>query len=369
MTTNGFVTVTERSGDLRAGAITSTGSDVTLTSPERILDAESGDGLLGSDPTPTDVTGVNIRLTAGTGLTTGGIGTPGNFLEINVGTGVLNAFDRLAATTSGIFLTETIGDMRVDTVWTRGDVTLTTVAGSIVDARNDAEANVFATSIDLDANGAGSSIGDAANDFEIESSHAAAGDVGLEAAANIYVTETRGTLHLVLAEALGGDVRITVRETATATPAPAAAAFTGQVTFNGATLTGSFAASGFLAGTTLRIAGGTPYDGDYTIASVTATDDHAVGDARGRGRRPHGRDAHRRWARSTRTSTWSTTAPCASSRTCCAPSRAAGSRRAAPSCCGSATTSRRPPTARSSRAAASTSTATGPTATRTSGRR
>ncbi len=83
MTTNGFVTVTERSGDLRAGAITSTASDVTLTSPERILDAERGDGLLGSDPTPTDVTGVNITLTAGTGLITGGIGTPGNFLEIN----------------------------------------------------------------------------------------------------------------------------------------------------------------------------------------------------------------------------------------------------------------------------------------------
>ena len=79
---------------------------------------------------------MNITLTAGTGLVTGGIGTPGNFLEINVGTGVLNAFDRLAATTSGIFLTETIGDLRVDTVWTRGDVSLTTVAGSIIDARN-----------------------------------------------------------------------------------------------------------------------------------------------------------------------------------------------------------------------------------------
>ena len=44
MTTNGFVTVTERSGDLRVGAITSTASDVTLSSPERILDAERGAG-------------------------------------------------------------------------------------------------------------------------------------------------------------------------------------------------------------------------------------------------------------------------------------------------------------------------------------
>ena len=275
MTTNGFVTVTERSGDLRVGDITSTASNVTLTSPARILDAERGDGLLGSDPTPADVTGVNITLTAGTGLTTGGIGLPGNFLEINVGTGVLNAFDRLAASTLGIYLTETDGDMRVDTVWTRGDAALTTVAGSIRDARNggagDAEANIFATSVDLDANGAGASIGEAANDLEIESSHAAPGDVGLQAAANIYLTETRGTLRLVLAEALGGDIRITVRETATSTPAPPAAAFTGQVTFNGTTLTGAFAAGGFLPNTTLRITGGTPYDGDYTIVSVTAT--------------------------------------------------------------------------------------------------
>ena len=77
MTTNGFITVTERAGDLRVGDIRSTASDVTLTSPARILDAERGDGLLGSDPTPTDVTGVNITLTAGTGLVTGGIGLAG----------------------------------------------------------------------------------------------------------------------------------------------------------------------------------------------------------------------------------------------------------------------------------------------------
>ena len=67
MTTNGFVTVTERSGDLRAGAHHSTGSTSRSRPRQRILDAERGDGLLGSDPTPTDVTGVNITLTAGTG--------------------------------------------------------------------------------------------------------------------------------------------------------------------------------------------------------------------------------------------------------------------------------------------------------------
>ena len=294
MTTNGFITVTERSGDLRAGDITSTASDVTLTSPARILDAERGDGLLGSDPTPTDVTGVNITLTAGTGLVTGGIGLPSNFLEINVGTGVLNAFDRLAATTSGIFLTETVGDLRSTRCGRAATSTLTTVAGSIVDARNDAR---------------GQHLRDehrprrqrrrrehrrrARNDLEIESSHAAAGDVGLEATASIYVTETRGTLHLVLAEALGGDIRITVRETATATPAPAAAAFTGQVTFNGTTLTGSFAASGFLAEHDAADHGRDAVRRRLHDRLGDRHDDHAVGDARGHERRAHRRDADR----------------------------------------------------------------------------
>ena len=163
MTTNGFVTVTERSGDLRAGSITSTASDVTLTSPARIIDAERGDGLLGSDPTPTDVTGVNITLTAGTGLITGGIGTPGDFLEINVAlaqacsTRSTGSPRRRSASSSP----RPSATCALDTVWTRGDATLTTVAGSIVDARNDAEANVFATSVDLVANGPGASLGSA----------------------------------------------------------------------------------------------------------------------------------------------------------------------------------------------------------------
>src|SRR5206468_4527184 len=79
-------------------------------------------------------------------------------------------------------------------------------------------------------------------------------------------------------QALGGDVRITVRETDTITPGtppePTAESFTGTVTFNGATLTratGNFATAGFLPGTTLRVTGGTPYDGYYTISAVGTT--------------------------------------------------------------------------------------------------
>ncbi|MGB7962679.1 MAG: hypothetical protein WCF12_06920, partial [Propionicimonas sp.] len=138
----------------------------------------------------------------------------------------------------------------------------------------DSEANVVATSIDIAARGTEANIGAAQNDLEIESSHAMAGDVGLEAAGSIWLTETRGTLHLVLAKALGGDVVLTVRETATQTPDPAPASFTGDLTFDGTTITrsdgGSFIDNGFQAFTTLRIQGGTPYDGYYTIATVEA---------------------------------------------------------------------------------------------------
>ena len=82
---------------------------------------------------------------------------------------------------------------------------------------------------------------------------------------------------VVVAQALGGNVRISVRETQTTAVsqiAPPAATFTGTITFDGATVTrssGSFLADGFLPNTTLVIGGGTPYDGEYTITGVTDT--------------------------------------------------------------------------------------------------
>ena len=65
--TNGFIVDTETSSDLRVGSIASTNGDVTLNSPAAVLDAESGAGMLGTDPTPTDVSARNITITAGTG--------------------------------------------------------------------------------------------------------------------------------------------------------------------------------------------------------------------------------------------------------------------------------------------------------------
>src|SRR5262249_16169796 len=106
--TNGFITLAGKTDHLPVAPLMSTARDVTLKSPRRIIDALN-DGI-GSEA---DVTGVNITMTAGdnaiTGTPadrsgTGGIGTPDNFLEINVNVrngsgvnlGVLRAFDTAA---------------------------------------------------------------------------------------------------------------------------------------------------------------------------------------------------------------------------------------------------------------------------------
>ncbi len=222
--TNGWIVNHELIGDLRAGHIHSTGDDVTLYSPARIVDA---------DTLPTiDVTGVNITMTAsvptmvgGTSGVVGGVGLPDDFLEINVdalnGTGALIVEDTAAATTSGVFLDELVGALKVDLVRTHGDVSLRTVGGSILDRQQnsnlgDTAADVIGRTIAIDANGAGASIGEATNDLDIDSQCAltvfgtacGAGTVGLEATQHIYLTETDADLRLVLAHAYTGDITV-----------------------------------------------------------------------------------------------------------------------------------------------------------------
>ena len=226
--TNGYITLMEETGDLRAGVITSTANDVKLYSPARIVD-----GLNDPAGTDTNVTGVNITLTAGDNNLgqpnsqsgAGGIGTPEDFLTIHVnvldgtgtGLGVLNAFDTAAASTQGVFITETIGDLEVDTVTTNGDVSLATENGSILDARNggvgmDAPANVIGNTIDLYA--LGGNIGDPSggNDLKINSHNGAPGTIGAEATDNVDLTQVTGNAQVALIEALTGNIRFTVRQ-------------------------------------------------------------------------------------------------------------------------------------------------------------
>ncbi|MGH3369916.1 MAG: hypothetical protein ACRDPR_07925, partial [Nocardioidaceae bacterium] len=251
ITTNGDINVTELFGDLLAGHIHSTSGDVTLTSPRRVLDAngQSGD----------DVTGRNITMTVGTGGVVGGVGLPSDFLELNVDRnngsaatlGVLNITDTATTTapwnftgfppattgyvgTYGVFVTETAGDLKLAVVRTGGDASLVTTGGSVVDARAEgagvntplSTANVVANNVWIDANGG--SIGTAptgvatlpggpdglGNDLKIDSSNLVDGKVALEASNSIYVTEIDEELNLLLARALGGNVRLTVRDSA-----------------------------------------------------------------------------------------------------------------------------------------------------------
>ncbi|MFZ1879461.1 MAG: hypothetical protein WAU41_04785, partial [Gaiellaceae bacterium] len=297
--TNGFIIVTEKSrdgtgsanrGDLRVAQIQSTNDDVTLYSPGAILDADLDVTETASDAidTKADVVGRNITMTAGDntgapnlhgdpGATSGhgGVGVPGNFLEIHVDAdggalGVLNVTDTASERngvwsidaplqsdpgaptgTFGVFITQTTGDMQVDRILTNGDASLVAVNGSLRDARFNglgdvaqfSPANVEANNIDLaaycsvpssvpecgdvGARGPPDSFG---NDFKIDSgagdtqhpSTVIVGRVGIVAGSNIFVTETKGALNVLIAQALDtanlantGNVRLTVREHST----------------------------------------------------------------------------------------------------------------------------------------------------------
>src|SRR5438128_4972220 len=127
---------------------------------------------------------MNITMTAGTaGGQGGGVGTANDFLEIDVAatdnaTGKLTVSDITAsASSAGVYITE-IGNtslggpdnLRVGNVRTNGDVSLATTRGSIIDANNDAAADVIGNNIDVNA--VGGSIGDPAgtNDLDLDSS-------------------------------------------------------------------------------------------------------------------------------------------------------------------------------------------------------
>ena len=244
--TNGFILDSELNSDLRVGQIFSTGSNVALVSKALILDAANDPGSSGSLD-GTDVIGQNITMITGLGGVFGGVGNLANFLEIQVnhlgGTpGVLTVEDTAAPFTLGVYVTQTSGNLWVNTVHTNGSAALTTLAGSILDGRNgglgnnapDPNApggcclvpNVVANFVELFA--AGGSIGSAGvagcnndisfaavgcapnSDFKIDSSHLATANVAMAATNGIYVSETHGALNLVLALTINGDIRLTV---------------------------------------------------------------------------------------------------------------------------------------------------------------
>ena len=275
--TNGFIIYIEKPrpggpnrGDLRVGEIQSTNNDVTLFAPGAVLDADND--------TATDVIARNINITAGnnlhgdgpTGISGhGGVGTPTNFLEVDVDADGLDAMghigvltitdtdsarhgwdinalptaDPAASTgTFGVFVTQTTGDMQVNRILTNGDASLIALNGALRDARlgslgdntQFSQANVEANNIDLaaycsvpssvpdcgDVGARGPPIDGLGNDFKIDSGHGdtqnpsavIVGRVGIEAQSNISLTETIGALNVLIAQALSGNLRLTVRE-------------------------------------------------------------------------------------------------------------------------------------------------------------
>ena len=217
---NGFITLTEQTGDMRVGLIVSTAADVTLTAPGSIVDALN-------DP-DADVIGRNITLRA----IAGGIGSANNFVEtdlLDTIAGVPQSGALRADAPQSIYIKEVAGDLRVDHVYsTAGDVTLVASVGSILDANNninpdaadgfyrDADGrirpatNVAAFNISLDARVTGS-IGLDATDLNIDMRDG--GRLFAQAARNVFITEVNGQLDVLAARALGGDLRLTVPDT------------------------------------------------------------------------------------------------------------------------------------------------------------
>ena len=251
--TNGPITMSEivavdpsDPNDMRVGQIESTGDDVDLTAPGSILDADPSDP--GGSTDPADVIGVNIDLDANDGT----IGTTADFLEtdlLDLVSGVAQTGVLTAEATESIYVTETAGDLRVNTVFAGEDVTLTTRSGSIIDANGNGDDNVRGQAINLKAVGGGIGTGpSAAERLQIDSSRNSpfvcddlscqddysgghtnpsdlrsgtpdiglelgTDDVALEADTLISVEETSGYLRLLLAHAFGGNVTLLVRET------------------------------------------------------------------------------------------------------------------------------------------------------------
>ena len=103
--TNGDITLVEKAGDMRVGAILSSSGNATLTSPSSIVDA---DALPEATPVAADVAGLHIQLTA----QAGSVGTPANDLEIDT-----LADSSLDATgTLHVALTEIAGTLTVNQV-------------------------------------------------------------------------------------------------------------------------------------------------------------------------------------------------------------------------------------------------------------
>jgi Ca2+-binding RTX toxin-like protein len=167
--------------ETRAGLVSATSGIALLTVSGSIVDDDNDSA--------TDIEARDINLRA----VLGGLGAFGNAVDID------SSNDRpgiIAARAFGsIYLTETLGDMRVEQVAsTDADVTLTASVASILDALDDPQPEAVASNLRLEAPNGG--IGTGVNVFEVDTSNPRRGVLNATARQDIFVTEVEGDLYL-----------------------------------------------------------------------------------------------------------------------------------------------------------------------------
>ena len=219
--TNGNISLTETSGDLRINSIESTAADVALSvigSGGSIYDVAASDGA-----TPW-VIGNNITLASADGA----IGSLTNRLEID--SAYSAAGNLTASAKDGIFITETSGDLNIATVGSLdGNVMLDVLSGSLLDGVGGAVANIQGASLDLRASGGIGTAGDpvridgggsnelAQPDPAVSILPAIPGPGNLYASASsgVYLTEVSGGASVLSVTTTSGDISLTVLDTVT----------------------------------------------------------------------------------------------------------------------------------------------------------
>ena len=198
--TNGFIRLVEQAGDMRVGLIRSTNDSAQVESVAgSILDVPDNNDAATGDAAA-DVVGVNVYLFA----SHGGIGTAANVLEIDSGNprdGLVNA-----AALNDIFLYELatlasdFGNLNVGDVTSRGgNVSLRVQYGGVLDAANDAAADVTGNQITLrtdSGNPSLNAVGVPGNDLEIDSSFSGTGGLTVFSDGRVGITETLNELYV-----------------------------------------------------------------------------------------------------------------------------------------------------------------------------
>ena len=275
--TNGNISLTESSGDLRINSIESTAGDVSLSdvgAMGSIYDIAAADG------TVPWVIGNNVTLASAGGA----IGSVSNRLEMD---SAYSAAGNLTATAQdGIFITETTGDLSVAAVGSAaGNVMLAVDTGSLLDGVGGARANIQGASIDLRAS---DSIGTAADPVRIDGGGSAQqadssvyvleaipgpGTLYASAGTGIFLTEASGGMSVLSAVTTSGDIGITVNDSAS----------TGedlQLLASGVTLDGTVVSAGVIGApgpVTLTVGDNVTLSAGATVssqASVTVSGDN-----------------------------------------------------------------------------------------------